>query len=38
LTGAIAGNFTAPASRAYLYYTDEHKTWADPLTAKIAAK
>jgi hypothetical protein len=38
LTGAIAGTFTAPASRAYLYYTDEHKTWADPLAAKIAAK
>jgi len=38
LTGAIAGTFTAPASRAYLYYTDEHKTWTDPLAAKISAK
>ena len=38
LTAAIAGSYTAPASRAYLYYTDEHKSWADPLAVKVAAK
>jgi hypothetical protein len=38
LTAAIAGSYTAPASRAYLYYTDEYKSWANPLGAKVAAK
>ena len=33
LTAAIGGSFTAPASRAYLYYTDEHKHWAAPLSS-----
>lgn len=27
LKADIAGNFDAPASSAYLYYTDEHKYW-----------
>ena len=27
LVAAIPGTWTGPASRAYLYYTDEHKTW-----------
>ncbi len=27
LTAAIPGTYTGPASRAYLYYTDEHKSW-----------
>jgi uncharacterized protein YfaS (alpha-2-macroglobulin family) len=27
LTAAIPGIYTAPASRAYLYYTDEYKHW-----------
>jgi len=27
LTAAIPGTYTGPASRAYLYYTDEHKHW-----------
>ncbi len=35
LVATIPGTYTAPASRAYLYYTDEHKTWADPLTATV---
>ena len=35
LVAAIPGTYTAPASRAYLYYTDEHKQWAAPLTVKI---
>ncbi len=29
LVAAVPGEFTAPASTAYLYYTDEHKTWVD---------
>jgi hypothetical protein len=37
-TASIGGSFTAPASRAYLYYTDEHKQWADPLAAKVTPK
>ena len=28
----------APASRAYLYYTDEHKHWVDGLSVTITAK
>jgi hypothetical protein len=27
LVAAVPGTFTAPASRAYLYYTDEFKDW-----------
>ena len=38
LTAAIPGHYTAPASRAYLYYTDEHKQWADPMTVTITPK
>ncbi|HYE17135.1 MAG TPA: MG2 domain-containing protein [Tepidisphaeraceae bacterium] len=38
LVAAIPGTYTAPASRAYLYYTDEHKTWADPLKVEIDPK
>ena len=29
------GKYTAPASRAYLYYTAEQKHWAEPLAVKI---
>ena len=35
LTAAIPGTYTGPASRAYLYYTDEHKHWTDPLKVAI---
>lgn len=35
---AIPGTYTGPASRAYLYYTDEDKQWADGLKIEIAAK
>lgn len=38
LVAAIPGAYTAPASRAYLYYTDEYKTWADPLAATVQGK
>lgn len=35
---AIPGTYTGPASRAYLYYTDEHKQWIDGMKVEIAAK
>jgi uncharacterized protein YfaS (alpha-2-macroglobulin family) len=38
LLAAVPGHFTAPASRAYLYYADEHKAWVAPLEATIAPK
>ncbi|MBL8921007.1 MAG: A-macroglobulin complement component [Myxococcaceae bacterium] len=38
LLAAIPGKYTGPASRAYLYYGDEHKAWVDGLAADIAAK
>jgi hypothetical protein len=38
LLAAVPGHFTAPASRAYLYYTDEFKTWVRPLEATIAPR
>ena len=38
LIAAVPGKYTGPASRAYLYYTDEHKQWADGLQVEIAPK
>ena len=38
LVAAVPGKYTAPASRAYLYYTDEHKTWVEGLQAEITPK
>lgn len=35
---AVPGTYTGPASRAYLYYTDEHKQWVDGVKVEIAAK
>jgi len=35
---AVPGTYTGPASRAYLYYTDEHKQWADGLTVNITPR
>jgi uncharacterized protein YfaS (alpha-2-macroglobulin family) len=35
---AVPGTYTAPASRAYLYYTDEFKQWAAGTTVTINAK
>lgn len=35
---AVPGTYTGPASRAYLYYTDEHKHWIDGVKVEIAAK
>jgi hypothetical protein len=35
LVAAVPGTYTGPASRAYLYYTDEHKHWVDGLAVEI---
>ncbi|HNO77004.1 MAG TPA: MG2 domain-containing protein [Phycisphaerae bacterium] len=35
LVAAIPGQYTGPASRAYLYYTDEFKTWTAPIQVNI---
>ncbi len=38
LIATVPGTYTGPASRAYLYYTDEHKKWVDGVKVEIAAK
>lgn len=38
LVAAVPGKYTAPASRAYLYYTDEHKQWEQPLDVTITPR
>jgi hypothetical protein len=38
LIAAVPGTYTGPASRAYLYYTDEHKTWQDGVKVSIAPR
>jgi alpha-2-macroglobulin-like protein len=38
LTAAVPGTYTGPASRAYLYYTDEFKQWAQGMSITIAAR
>ncbi len=35
LVAQIPGTYTGPASRTYLYYTDEEKVWTAPLVATI---
>ncbi|MCA9173147.1 MAG: hypothetical protein KDB14_01470 [Planctomycetales bacterium] len=35
VVAAVPGEYTGPASRAYLYYTDEHKTWVGGLQATV---
>ena len=35
LIAEIPGRYTAPASRAYLYYTAERKCWAEPLVVEV---
>jgi alpha-2-macroglobulin-like protein len=35
---AIPGRYTGPASRAYLYYTDEHKAWVPGLSLSITPR
>ena len=38
LVAAIPGSYTGPASRAYLYYTDEYKNWAPGLNVSISPR
>jgi hypothetical protein len=38
VVAAIPGTYAGPASRAYLYYTDEDKIWVDALKVEIAPK
>jgi uncharacterized protein YfaS (alpha-2-macroglobulin family) len=38
LIAAVPGTYTGPASRAYLYYADDHKTWIDGVKVSIAPK
>lgn len=38
LIAAVPGSYTGPASRAYLYYTDEHKRWVDGVHVEISPK
>jgi uncharacterized protein YfaS (alpha-2-macroglobulin family) len=38
LLAAVPGSYTGPASRAYLYYADEHKTWLEGVKVAIAPK
>jgi len=35
LVATVPGEYTGPASRAYLYYTDEHKDWTDPIRIAV---
>lgn len=36
LVAEVPGQYTAPASRAYLYYTAERKQWTEPLRVTIS--
>ena len=38
LVAAVPGSYTGPASRAYLYYTDEYKNWAPGLKVTITPR
>jgi hypothetical protein len=38
LVAAEPGTYTGPASRAYLYYADDHKTWQDGVKVSITPK
>jgi hypothetical protein len=38
LIAAVPGTYTGPASRAYLYYADDHKIWQDGIKVSIAPK
>ncbi|MBI2566763.1 MAG: hypothetical protein HYV63_07015 [Candidatus Schekmanbacteria bacterium] len=35
LVATVPGTYTGPASSAYLYYTDEHKTWVEGVKVQI---
>ena len=38
VVAAVPGTYTAPASRTYLYYTDEFKQWTPGMSVTITAK
>lgn len=38
LLAQVPGTYTAPASRAYLYYTDEHVQWVPPVEVTVSRK
>ena len=38
LVAAVPGEYTGPASRAYLYYTDEDKVWLPGLQVRVRPK
>jgi len=38
VVAAVPGTYTGPASRTYLYYTDEFKTWTPGLTVGISPR
>lgn len=38
LVAAVPGRYVGPASRAYEYYTDEHKVWRDGLAVTVTPK
>ena len=38
LIAAVPGTYVGPASRAYLYYGNEHKAWVEGLKADVVAK
>ncbi|PTL84062.1 MG2 domain-containing protein [Vitiosangium sp. GDMCC 1.1324] len=38
LIAAVPGTYTGPASRAYLYYADEHKAWINGVKVSIVPK
>lgn len=35
LLARVPGSYVAPSSRAYLYYTDEHKHWVSPVKVRV---
>ena len=35
LLARVPGEYTSPASRSYLYYTDELKNWSEPLRVRV---
>jgi hypothetical protein len=35
LVATVPGTYEAPASSAYLYYTDDKKTWAEPVRVEV---
>ncbi len=35
LVAAVSGTYAGPASRAYLSYKDEHRTWVDALAVTV---